>query len=131
MGQTSADLMSKSTSAVVKDLAEVRKNIRYSLEDFGQESIVTLCLAGLQLLQLLLDLRFGTVYVCYDVSTSVDDNRIGYVINVLNSENITNIVIEFSGHFLIIGHQVPIRKEHVPGLEVHWSVLIDIAKEFL
>ena len=49
----------------VKDLAEVRDHAtRYSLEDFGLEAVRASCLVRLQLLQLRLDLRFGTVDVC-------------------------------------------------------------------
>ena len=49
----------------VKDLTEVRDHATHnSLEDFGQEAVRASCLVRLQLLQLRLDLRFGTVDVC-------------------------------------------------------------------
>ena len=100
----SADQKSWGTCAVVKDLAVRDHAIRYSLQDLRQEAGRASCLVRLQLLQLRLDLWFGTVDVFNGVLTGVDDNRIGYVIYILDSENIAKVVVEFSGHLLIIGH---------------------------
>ena len=46
------------------------------------------------------------------VLTGVDNNWIGYVIYILDSERITKVCVELSVHFLVIGLKVPLRRKH-------------------
>ena len=57
----------------------------------------------------------------------MDDNRIGYVIFILNiKKTLLKLVIKFSGHHLIICHH----RRELGTKRRTWGMLIDIAREF-
>ena len=107
------DQKSKDTSAVVKDLLKIWQRCwttpsATALRTLGKKPSEPADLSGFSLALTSGSAQSMSVRVFSPAWTITGST--GYVIYILDSENIAKVIVQFPGLLLITGHQVPIRR---------------------